>query len=213
LFQGVEDVLKSESILSLQSLGEKLKSDCPEDVQLQIDTNVNNLVGEWKALEERLTGLQNVYLRADTIWTEINIEKNEIEEWIRTVCPHVELGKPSANIVSMLKDQFPVYEKKLEDVKGLAENLSGTLASSKPKKLSEEEEDRPTPAVDETKQLPLNLELEILSRKLTFLKTYLTSVQTLLEGSPERRQLVEEARLTLTSASKVRVHAIYMDIL
>jgi hypothetical protein len=202
--------LKSKSILSLQTIAEKLKSDCPEDVQLQIDTTVNNLVSEWRVVEERLTCLKNIYSQADTSWARINVLKNEIEDWIRTVCPHVELGKPSSNIISMLKEKFPLYETKLEELQGLAGELCLTLSSSKkPSPSSQEESDNETVG-EEKSQLPLNLELEIISRKLTFLKTYLSSLQAILEGSPERIQLLEEAKLTLSSASQVNIEAFHL---
>lgn len=186
-------MLKSSSITSLQTIANKLKKDCPEEEQ--IDTTVNNLVSDWNEVLRRLNTITSAYSKAETRWTRVTSLKNDIEDWVRSIYPQVELGKPSPAILVKLKEELPGYELKMNELQALAAELCVSLCP--------QQDVEGLDSGRQPQQLPLNLELEVLSRKLLFLKTYLTSVHTVLEESPAKTQLLEEAKVTLSSASKV----------
>lgn len=80
----------------------------------------------------------------------------------------------------------------MNELRALATELCLTLS------LDSEE------ALKQGHQLPITLELEGLSRKLQFLKSYLSSVHNLIVHTPAEQQLLQEATVTLSSASEVR---------
>jgi hypothetical protein len=158
--QGVEEALNDDnSIGNLQVIAAKLKKDCPEDVHQQIDSSVQGLLTEWNIVIERLTEAKIRYSKAQECWQKVIHSKTEVEEWIRIVYPHVELGKPTETIVSKVREELPLYEQKMTELQNLATELCVTLCHGK----ESDTESR-------SQQLPLSLELEVLSRKLQFLR-------------------------------------------
>ena len=183
----MEDTTRdNKSIGNLQNISEQLKSDCPQELKEQIDSTLQSLLADWKEVGSKIKALKSSYSNAQEIWSKILPIKKEIEEWLYTVCPQVELGKPNKLINDRLKN-LPIYEAKMNELQALTTELCVALCPS--------QNDNNTPSLF---RLPISSELEGLSRKLEFLRSYIASMQA--DPSPD---VLEEAKQTLSSVSKV----------
>jgi len=169
-------------------LGGRVKSECPDALRVQIGEACENLLGDWKEVELQTSALLTAYTRADELWNKIAPLIKGIQEWIDTVYPQVELGKPNRLTKDKLKN-LPTYEDKMDELKALVTELCVTLEPTQKIQAS-------------THQFPISSEVEGLSEKLELLRAYWTSMQT-EEGSPDS---LEEAKQELSSVSKVNLY-------
>ncbi len=169
----------------LEILSAQLKSESPQELKEQIDSALQSLLADWKEVGLQISELEASYSRGREIWGEVLGLKGEVEDWLYAVCPQVELGKPGKAVKDRLR-QLPLYDHKMNQLQALATELCVTLCPKGDKNNTS------------APRLPLTAELEGLSRKLEFLRSYLSSMPT--EPSAD---LLEEARRTFSAASKV----------
>jgi SMC interacting uncharacterized protein involved in chromosome segregation len=175
----------------LERVVEEVKKDSPPDVQEQIDKRVQGILEEWGAVKEQLDKVSASYATAEPLWKEIEDKKSTLSAWLREVQPQLHSRHtPTPEVVDKLKQELEDQEAKMNELRTLASELCLTLSLD-------------SGGGDHNKQLPLTLELEGLSRKLHIFKTYLSSLNIIIQDTPAKQLLLEETRRTLSAAEVI----------
>lgn len=163
----------------LEAIAVQLKADSPPETQQEIETRLSSVISEWNTVVSKLSGLLSSLGQVESTWSSIEERKTALEDWLREVCP--------AGKVTNLQRVMEELPSKMTEMNEL--HISWITLSLEDSKS--------------TRKIPFTLELEGISRKLEFLKSYLSTVHEEIDKeTPETgERICEQAAQTLASVS------------